>query len=749
MDILEIVFLHVLYSSLTTSIFIIAYFLVKKSYFQRIGPRYHHTLWMILIIRLLIPINIESSISILNLLPQNNLVILETYVEKNLSKTLTAEENALAYRTWDFDKNQETNYELYIEEKPIYDYLSEYDSAEQGESIIAKESSGELIKVSARIWLFGVLLFTLFFGSTLFMFEGKYKMLRIHSTPELQSLVEESRRKLNIRKPIPVYLSDYIGSPCIRGVFNPCIYLPTDISTKTDHTELQYIILHESAHYKRKDLIYNLITFIAVLIHWFNPIIWFAIKYIRHDREIACDAYVMEIIEEEEIIPYGMTIINSAKGFRSNYNKIYSVSFYEASSLLERRIKMIEKFKKGSFKISIVAIIFCIIIGGMVLTNPSGLDNTNLISTNIAVKDDATQGLEQENLLSKKKEEEPNYKDIIKDMLVLIDPGHGGDDYGAVYTIPNFGEVKEKNLSLEISLLLYNMLRESGVNAELTRQEDAGVPLENRIELVNQLNPSLFVSIHNNFGGASESDMLALLYSSTDRDTSIITGERVAQIIHKELINATKNKTSEITEIPNRLKFSGIKIPAVIIEPAYIVNPSDTKNILIEEFRKKVAGSLHDGIIKVLKEMAVDAQELIKQSEEIGPDGKGQWPVPGYNRIATPYGERIHPISKDKVFYTGIQVPAPRGEKIVAFKDGKVVKSEESKEYGKVIKIDHGNGLETLYANASHHNVSVGDEVKEGQKIAEIGSTGYATGNYLHFEVWVNGKQVNPTDYLR
>jgi bla regulator protein BlaR1 len=542
-------------------------------------------------IRLLIPINIESPISILNLFPQKNVVILETYVEKNPSKPLTAEEHALAYRTWDFEKNQGTNHEFYIEE-----------------DIIGKGPSGGLIKISSRIWLLGILLLTLFFSSTLFMFEGKYKILRMHSTLELQSLVEINRIKLNIRKSISVYLSDCIGSPCIRGIFNPCIYLPTDICAKTDHTQLQYIILHELAHYKRKDLIYNLITFIAVLVHWVNPIIWFAIKYMRQDRELACDAYVMEIIEEEEIMPYGMTIINLAKGFRNNYNKIYSVSFYESSSLLERRIRMIGRFKKGSYKISMVAIMFCIIIGGMLLTNPADLENINLISTSQAVKDGATQGLEQENLLSNVKEE-ANYKDIIKDKLVLIDPGHGGDDKGSIYTIPNLGEIKEKELSLEISLLLYKMLKDSGINAELIRREDVRVSLENRIELVNQLNPSLFVSVHNNFGGPSESDVLTLMYSSTDKDTSTITGERAVQIIHKELINVTKNKISEIIEIPDIMKFSGIKIPAVIIEPAYIVNTPDTENLLTEEFKKRVASSLHDGIIEVLKEMAVETHK--------------------------------------------------------------------------------------------------------------------------------------------
>ncbi|AOY77736.1 M56 family metallopeptidase [Clostridium formicaceticum] len=749
MDILGGIFLHVLYLSLTTSILMIAYLLIKKLFLQRIAMRYHHIIWMVLIIRLLMPINIESSISIFNFFPQKSLVILETYVEKNSSNTFTTGETVPVYRTLDFKKNGGTKHEFYIEENHMFDDFSAYDPAELNENTIGKEPNEWIIKVFSRIWLLGMLLLTLFFYSTLLVFERKYKMLKKPIIPELEFLAEKCRKKMNIRKTIPIYLNDCLKTPCIRGVINPCIYLPTDIYAKTDYSELQYIILHEMAHYKRKDLIYNLATLMVALIHWFNPLLWIVIKHIRHDREIACDAYVMETIEEEEIIPYGMTLINLAKRFTSKDSKFYLVSFCEGNSLLERRIKMIKMFKKGSYRISIAAIIFLIIIGGVILTNPSRFESINLISTSQTVEDSAAKELEKENLLDNTKEEEPNYKDIIKDMLVLIDPGHGGDDPGAIYTGGNLVEIKEKDVSLEISLLLYNMLKESGINAELTRREDISISLENRMELVNQLNPSLFVSIHNNFGGVSERDVLTLSYTSISKDLRRTTGERAAQIIHKELVNVIENKDSEILEMSNRLKFSSIKIPAVIIEPAYIGNHSSTENLLTEEFKKQIALSIHDGIIKVLKEMAADIQESNNQSEEIILNTKGQWPVPEYSRISSRYGEAIHPISKDKRFHTGIDISAPEGKTIVAFKDGKVVRAGELRDHGKTIVIDHGSGLVTLYAHASKLNASVGDEVKEGQKIAEIGSTGGATGNHVHFEIWINGKHVNPIDYLR
>ncbi|MBM7614245.1 murein hydrolase activator EnvC family protein [Alkaliphilus hydrothermalis] len=125
------------------------------------------------------------------------------------------------------------------------------------------------------------------------------------------------------------------------------------------------------------------------------------------------------------------------------------------------------------------------------------------------------------------------------------------------------------------------------------------------------------------------------------------------------------------------------------------------------------------------------------------------WPVPGYSRISSPYGNRIHPILKTKRFHSGIDIPAPTGVAIVAANAGKVVHSGDMGGYGRVLIIDHGGGIMTLYAHNSRLLVSVGDQVTRGQKVALAGSTGMSTGPHLHFEVRKNGSYVDPTPYIR
>jgi hypothetical protein len=113
------------------------------------------------------------------------------------------------------------------------------------------------------------------------------------------------------------------------------------------------------------------------------------------------------------------------------------------------------------------------------------------------------------------------------------------------------------------------------------------------------------------------------------------------------------------------------------------------------------------------------------------------------------FGYRIDPFSGMQSFHEGIDFPAETGTPVVAAASGKVVESGYQPQYGKIIAIDHGNGLVSRYAHASEVYVNEGDLVVRGQRVASVGSTGRSTGPHLHFEVRLNGVPQNPARFLR
>lgn len=124
------------------------------------------------------------------------------------------------------------------------------------------------------------------------------------------------------------------------------------------------------------------------------------------------------------------------------------------------------------------------------------------------------------------------------------------------------------------------------------------------------------------------------------------------------------------------------------------------------------------------------------------------WPVPGYTSITSEYGMRVHPITGAYKLHTGVDIGAPMGTSFVAAANGIVSKATFNPAYGNMVIIDHGGGVQTLYAHGSEILVQVGQVVSTGTEVLKVGSTGYSTGPHAHFEIRINGQTVNPIDYL-
>lgn len=168
----------------------------------------------------------------------------------------------------------------------------------------------------------------------------------------------------------------------------------------------------------------------------------------------------------------------------------------------------------------------------------------------------------------------------------MIDPGHGGEDPGAVV-----GDLREKDLNLEISFILKDLLVAAGFITILTRDSDQYVSLKNRISLANKINGNLFISIHNNASSTQKAGGTETLFYPGSKD-----GLMLASIVQKELVKRFKRPNRGIKDRDDLYILKHTKMPAILIEIGFITNPTDRHLLKQVVYQKIIAEGIFAGI---------------------------------------------------------------------------------------------------------------------------------------------------------
>lgn len=165
----------------------------------------------------------------------------------------------------------------------------------------------------AVLWLTGIL------AAVLLLIRSRRRFCTIERSAlplqneEACALYQYCLNKSGITAHIPVYSTAFLKSPMIAGLFRPRIYLPIHAVSDCSASELQYMMLHELQHYRRKDPWTGCLMDLAGILYWFNPLVWYALGEMRGDREAACDAGVLDLLSESEYEEYGRTLIRFAE----------------------------------------------------------------------------------------------------------------------------------------------------------------------------------------------------------------------------------------------------------------------------------------------------------------------------------------------------------------------------------------------------------------------------------------------------
>ena len=334
---------HFLLCNIVISI-IIGIFLVSKWIFKNtLTSRMQYNLWYFLLVLLLTPFFPVQSKQFPDLFSWLNHMITSPAFQTVQNKTVNSPATPSTTSDW----------------------MNEF-------TISVNSSTPTIIRcILLCVWIAGMfVMFVLALKSSLQLRSLKRSALPLQNTT-IYKLYKQCLSEMKLtRTNIPIYSTAFLKTPIITGIFKPGIYMPIHLISDYHETDVRYILLHELQHYKHKDSLANYLMILTAILYWFNPIIWYALKEMRNDREIACDTSVLKMLDECDYEKYGNTLINFAE-------KISSSPFPFAAGLggnikqIRRRIISIASYKNPSFHKKAIGIItFMLITAGIISFTP-------------------------------------------------------------------------------------------------------------------------------------------------------------------------------------------------------------------------------------------------------------------------------------------------------------------------------------------------------------------------------------------
>lgn len=364
---------YLLETSIIGSFLVLIILFLRFIFKNKIKKSIVYYLWIILIIKLLIPIGPESKLSIFNLANIKNLNY-QTVNNVDINNNILSQNNESNEMNNVIQKeNTSTNKE--INKNSNIKINSNKETTE-----LKKKNKNNLEKVLFLIWIIGTSIILLLKLMIYIRFKKSINNEYKNNLNYKYNIdISKELKLLNIKKNIKVIVTDKSITPSLIGIINPKILIPKIILKDTEENELRYIILHELCHYKRKDIFILWLSIFASSINWFNPIINLGMKIMKEDCELACDEMVLDNIEDSEKIYYGKTIINIIEAISIKNKMIGTTSIITSKKSIKERIKLIAKNKKFNFKNIILGIVIIIVFLGIALTNKVNTKKLNLI----------------------------------------------------------------------------------------------------------------------------------------------------------------------------------------------------------------------------------------------------------------------------------------------------------------------------------------------------------------------------------
>lgn len=328
MNIFVKLLINVFNMSLTASL-VVAVVMALRMMLKKAPKIYSYALWIIVFLRFLCPFTIQSALSL-----------------------IPFKENAIRYTG---NSNKGISLDTGIRN---FDSAANYVIASNDlrpVNAVGMSITEIIMIVLSIIWLAGILAISIFIVTQYVRLKNKLRTATLVTKKAGDNCA--------------VYETDQINSPFLLGLFHPRIYLPVAM----DKSELQYVLAHEQMHVKRKDFLIKPICFLAVVLHWFNPLVWFSFYGMIKDMEQSCDEAVIQRADEDIRAQYSTTLLNMSM---KQSGLLLPIAFGESNT--KSRIKNVLKCKKPAKWIGLLIIMVICVASVTLMTSANGADKNGL-----------------------------------------------------------------------------------------------------------------------------------------------------------------------------------------------------------------------------------------------------------------------------------------------------------------------------------------------------------------------------------
>lgn len=335
----------------------------------KISLRLQYALWALVLVRLLLPFSVvESAISVSNWLTASVVREADAAVEE-YQKSLDA--------VWvEFSQSGETLPQQELEQQvqqELYDRTYETlerEYTQSGQAVPSQQIETEAkqqVKTISRTVAVMELLPWIWAGGMAFM-----AVVLLISNLHFAKKLRRSRTTMEISGvPLRVYLTNCVATPCLFGLVKPCIYLTEE--TASDETMQRHVIAHELSHYRERDHIWSVLRCLCLVLHWYNPLVWWAAVLSKRDAELSCDERTIRALGEEQRTAYGRTLIGMTCVQRDpKALMLTATTMLGTQKALKERIKLIAQKPKAALYTIVACLLVAAVAVGCTFTGAPG-----------------------------------------------------------------------------------------------------------------------------------------------------------------------------------------------------------------------------------------------------------------------------------------------------------------------------------------------------------------------------------------